>query len=327
MREFSKLAEAVEGLEGLVPSEALEGDMAISVSDEEAVRTLMQEIQALKQAEKPESPPPPVRDIIPPPLPPAAPRPTRGPTAEEDFFDLGTELRGAADWTSRPAQPAQLAGADEFFDLAAELHDELAAMPSPQRPVAPEEQSLDDIFEDFKKGVEDQANKEDIDTHYNLGVAYKEMGLLDDAISEFSMTPEGERRYFLSRYMLGLCYLEKGEYEGAITELQNALTLSYNLGEASQERIGMHYDLGLAHQGAGNNDSALYEFQKVYDLDPGYREVATKLQDMKHGDFISLDELKADIEKEISSKFFEEGERIEREEKNRKNEKVRADSA
>ena len=43
----------------------------------------------------------------------------------------------------------------------------------------------------FKKGVEEQAGREDSDTHYNLGIAYKEMGLLDEAIAEFLLTREG----------------------------------------------------------------------------------------------------------------------------------------
>jgi pilus assembly protein FimV len=152
-------------------------------------------------------------------------------------------------------------------------------------------------------------------------VAYREMGLLDDAISEFNMTNEGEPKFIQSRYMLGLCYLEKGDYETAITEIQNALGYSYSFGEASEERTGMHYDLGLAFQGVGNDASALEELQKVYNLDPTYREVATKIQELQQGDFVSMDAIKEDIEKEISFKFLEEGARIEREEKTKKTKK------
>jgi tetratricopeptide (TPR) repeat protein len=118
--------------------------------------------------------------------------------------------------------------------------------------------------------------------------------------------------------MLGLCYLEKGDYETAINEIQNALGYSYSFGEASEERIGMHYDLGLAFQGVGNNPSSLEELQKVFAIDPSYRDVATKVQELQQGDYISLDAIKEDIEKEISFKFLEEGARIEREEKTKK---------
>ncbi len=85
----------------------------------------------------------------------------------------------------------------------------------------------------------------------------------------------------------------------------------------------MHYDLGLAFQGAGDRDGALSQFQKVAEIDPGYRDAAAKVKELQQGGLISLEQLKDDIEREISSKFIEEGERIEREEKIRKNEKVR----
>ncbi len=338
-QEFSKLAEAVDELEGYAPASGTGESgavMAASESDDEAVRMLMQEIAQLKQ----QSGTPPVEAAAPP-APPKAPvvdekmnvTAVPGRTdarqqeqrAEEDFFDLGEELRESGTPALPPKRKGQEAKQpDDFFDLASELRDELSsvAVPPPSSASA-EEQSLDDIFEEFKKGVEKQAVKEDVDTHYNLGVAYKEMGLLDDAIAEFVLTPEQEPKFVQSRYMLGLCYMDKGEYQKAIAEIQNALKYSENFGVDVQERIGLYYDLGLAYQLAGEAGSALSEFQKVYNIDPGYRDAASKIKELQKGDFISLEQLKDDIEKEISFKFLEEGERIEREEKIRKNEKVR----
>jgi len=63
----------------------------------------------------------------------------------------------------------------------------------------------------------------------------------------------------------------------------------------------MHYDLGLAFQGVGNNPSSLEEFQKVFAIDSSYRDVATKVQELQQGDFISLDSIKEDIEKRYLS--------------------------
>jgi len=382
-QEFSKLTDAIEGLEGYIPPEATEGALAISTSDNEAVRSLMQQIQqfrqqpaapapppqapveasrpvepikkadeearALKQQtrqpkQQPAAPPPPPEEkkvVAPPPQAPVkASKPVKPikKAEEEDFFDLGEALQ--REETASPVvpqavkvsndtskvtfkQPAEVA-AEDFFDLAAELRDELTSIQVPVRPAAPaEEQSLDDIFEEFKKGVEQQSVKEDADTHYNLGVAYKEMGLLDDAIGEFIMTPVDEPKFIQSRYMLGLCYMEKGEYQNAISEIQNALDNAVTLGIDPEHRIAMHYDLGLAFQGSGNISSAIIEFQTVVNEKPKYRDTAAKLKELRKGDFISFEQLKDDIEKEISSKFFEEGERIEREEKTKKNERVR----
>jgi tetratricopeptide (TPR) repeat protein len=212
-------------------------------------------------------------------------------------------------------------GDGDFFDLAAELRDELGGATAPKSSASTNEQSLDEIFEEFKAGVEAHEQKEDDDTHYNLGVSYREMGLLDDAIAEFSMANEGDPKFILSRYMLGLCNLEKGDFQTAITEIQNALGYSYSFGEVSEERTGMHYDLGLAFQGVGSTQAAMEEFQKVYNLDSGYRDVAEKIQELQGGEFVSLDAIKEDIEREISFKFLEEGARIEREEKTKKTKK------
>ncbi|MHB8846553.1 MAG: tetratricopeptide repeat protein [Nitrospirota bacterium] len=375
--EFSRLAEAVEGLESLVEAGPA-AEANVTSSDVDSVKSLMHEITRMKKGEKPApaakkpakappkapEPPPPARreEVIEesfadlamelksaPRRPAAAPPRTEEP--EESFADLEVGLKGKAGRAARkpsreepeesfadldsdlragtrsapPAPSPKTAPApddsSDFFDLAAELRDELSTAPSQKTAATAHEQSLDEIFEEFKKGVEAHEKKEDEDTHYNLGVAYREMGLLDDAISEFNMTNEGEPKFIQSRYMLGLCYLEKGDYETAITEIQNALGYSYSFGEASEERTGMHYDLGLAFQGVGNDKAALEELQKVYDLDPAYREVETKIQELQQGDFVSMDSIKEDIEKEISFKFLEEGARIEREEKTKKTKK------
>ncbi len=336
--EFTNLADAVEELEESAVPEAAEHELPFSTSDEDAVRSLMQEISQLGKPQSPEASLPPDEET-----PAFSPQPAsterkKGPSAfvpevavtpapsglsvpEEDFFDLGEELK--KENSSAAARNVERSS-DDFFDLAAELRDELNTVAVPARPAGPaDEQSLDEIFEEFKRGVEKQSVKEDVDTHYNLGVAYKEMGLLDDAVAEFILTPEDEPRFIQSRYLLGLCYMEKGEYQNATREIQHALHCSESLLQEDEDSLGMHYDLGLAYQGAGNINNAISEFQIVEALDPEYRDTASKLKELQQGDFITLDQLKDDIEKEISSKFFEEGERIEREEKNRKSERVR----
>ncbi|HAK60285.1 MAG TPA: hypothetical protein DCO77_07855 [Nitrospiraceae bacterium] len=310
VQEFSQLAEAVEGLEGFVPSGLSDdGALATSTSDEEAVQSLMEELKQLEPQERA-----------------GVQQSTSGlsdfardvGSKGKDVFEPGAEIGAALE---TPASIPQ-GGGDEFFDLAAELKEELGTTFAQGAVGASEDQSLDDILEDLKQGLESQTSIEDSDTHYNLGVSYKEMELLDDAVSEFLLTREGEPKFIQSRYMLGLCYMEKGEYHKAIAELGNAVSFSESFGGEVQERIGMHYDLALAYQGAGNTDGAARQLQTVIDTDPGYRGAAIKLKELQEGTAISLDQLKEDIEREISEKFFEEGERIELEERAKKSERV-----
>jgi len=312
-REFEKLTEAVEGLEGALSSGPAEQELPLSESDEDAVRGLMKEIAQLEYLSKEPEP----SDIAQGSYGEAAEPET--PEAGEDLFDLAAELAAESVAESGVAE----ARSEDYFDLASELSDELGGIEAPARPADNEEQSLDEIFEEFKRGVEKQSALEDVDARYNLGVAYKEMGLLDDAIEEFTRTPGDAPKYAQSRYMLGLCYLEKGAYHRAIDELQNALDSSEALGDDEKGRIGMRYDLGLACQGAGDLRRAFAEFQKVFGTDPLYQDVSAKLEELAQGDFVSFDQLRDEIEKEISEKFLVEGERIEREEKSRKNDEAR----
>src|SRR6185436_10350426 len=78
------------------------------------------------------------------------------------------------------------------------------------------EQSLEDIVEGFKKGVAEHLSPTDYDTHFNLGIAYREMGLLDEAIGEFQIAAKDAGHLVLCCSMLGLCFLDKGLPELAI---------------------------------------------------------------------------------------------------------------
>src|SRR5262249_29552450 len=79
----------------------------------------------------------------------------------------------------------QAADTDDSFDIAEQLANELSDVPAPSS----HEEMIDveSVFAQFKKGVAAQISPEDSDTHFDLGIAYKEMGLTDDAISEFEL--------------------------------------------------------------------------------------------------------------------------------------------
>src|SRR4029453_6089072 len=82
---------------------------------------------------------------------------------------------------------------------------------------------LADIFKEFKKGVDKQLGKEDYDTRYNLGIAYKEMGLIDEAIAEFQLAAKDEGRLLECSSMLGICFLEKGMPKLAVKWFEKGL--------------------------------------------------------------------------------------------------------
>ena len=143
---------------------------------------------------------------------------------------------------------------------------------------------LSQLFEEFKEEAEQGASdNEDPESHYSLGVAFREMGLLDEAIGELQKVARNieMRRPFrdtLQVYtLLGQCFLEKGVPEAAVRWYEKALT-SASDGEA---RVAVHYELGSAHEAAGSRPAALQHFMEVYGANIDYRDVAERIRVLK----------------------------------------------
>jgi pilus assembly protein FimV len=166
---------------------------------------------------------------------------------------------------------------DNFFDLAAELESELADEEEAIS-LSEEEQSLEEIFKEFKRGVEQQLDSEDYDTHYNLGIAYKEMGLIDEAIGEFQLASKDPKRAVECASMLGLCFLEKGMPQLAIKWYRKGLEMPEI---TEEEHVGLLYDLACAYQEVGDTDNAQKAFVEVYGLNSNYRDIVGRIKQLE----------------------------------------------
>ncbi|MEM7585647.1 MAG: tetratricopeptide repeat protein [Acidobacteriota bacterium] len=167
---------------------------------------------------------------------------------------------------------------DDFFDLAAELERELSEDDGSGVSLQPQEQSLEDIIEGFKQGVAENLSPEDYDTHFNLGIAYREMGLLDEAIGEFQLAAKDERYVVDSCSLLGICFLEKGLPELAVRSYRKGLESTTISDDAT---LGLLYDMGTAYHLLGDNEAAYKTFVEVYGRNSHYRDVATKVEELK----------------------------------------------
>ncbi|HEX3579187.1 MAG TPA: tetratricopeptide repeat protein [Thermoanaerobaculia bacterium] len=202
------------------------------------------------------------------------------PDDDEDFFTPPPPPppRAAAPPPPPPVHEENLfADEDDFFDLAAELESELEDE-SEEVSLSEEEQSLEEIFKEFKKGVEQQLDSEDYDTHYNLGIAYKEMGLIDEAIGEFQLASKDPMRAVECASMLGLCFLEKGMPQLAIKWYRKGLEMPEI---TKEEHVGLLYDLGSAYVEVGDTENAQKAFVEVYSLNTNYRDIVTRIKQLE----------------------------------------------
>jgi tetratricopeptide (TPR) repeat protein len=171
----------------------------------------------------------------------------------------------------------------DFVDLASDLDRSLA---EEQKVVSDQEQqslegpghTLDEIFRAFKQGVEQQVDSQDYDTHYNLGIAYKEMGLVDEAIGEFQFAARDPARLVECCGILGLCFRDKGMPELALKWYRKGLDMP-NVGE--HEAMGLRYDIAEVYHEQGDHTAALKFYTEVFGMDSTYRDVAAKIRGLK----------------------------------------------
>ena len=145
---------------------------------------------------------------------------------------------------------------------------------------------LAEIFEEFRAEAEGDhaSSNEDFETHYNTATAYKEMGLLDEAIREFQAATgltapaDGTPRYFQCCNMLGHCFIQKGMPAAAVLWFKKGLDAPER---TADEYKALEYELGSAYEEMGDLKRALAVFTEVYGVDVGYRDVADKLSDLQ----------------------------------------------
>jgi tetratricopeptide (TPR) repeat protein len=145
-------------------------------------------------------------------------------------------------------------------------------------PAEVKEQSLEEIVEGFKRGVAEVLSKEDYETHFNLGIAYREMGLLDEAIGEFQLSAKSPTLILDSCSLLGVCFLDKGLPELAVKWYRRGLDLP---GLTETQHLAMLYELGNALAQGGDREAARSTFVELYGINSNYRDVVARLTELR----------------------------------------------
>jgi tetratricopeptide (TPR) repeat protein len=177
------------------------------------------------------------------------------------------------------AKPAPAAG--DFVDLGAMmLEDDEGPKDTRMRvedeePTGDEEADFQSMLQAFKKGIAANVGEEDFQSHYDLGVAYKEMGLLDEAIAEFQKALRAPDGRLKSSEALGICFFDKGQFAVAETILRRGLEAPAG---SDAERIGLLYWLGRALEEQAKVADALTAYNRVFGVDINFQDVSERVQ-------------------------------------------------
>jgi tetratricopeptide (TPR) repeat protein len=144
-----------------------------------------------------------------------------------------------------------------------------------------ENEPLKEVFDEFRAELGEMgAEDEDLETHYNLGIAFREMGLVEEAISEFQKVAKATEKGKPFRYtmqcftLLGVAFTEKGQPGIAAIWYERALGAP---GVDAESTLALRYDLGVAQESANDLDAALKSFSQVYAVNIDYRDVADRI--------------------------------------------------
>lgn len=168
------------------------------------------------------------------------------------------------------------------FDLAAELDPELF---QPQLAIEDpgdlsEGHAIRGVVAAFRQGIAEQVSEEDFETHYNLAIAYKEMGLVDEAIGEFQFASKSGEFFTRCCSMLGICFREKGMGDLAIQWYGRGLEKAEQT-EDADATLGLRYDLASLYEDKGDRQRALEILTVVYGVDASYRDVPARIRGLR----------------------------------------------
>lgn len=187
-----------------------------------------------------------------------------------------------------PAEPsapiAEPVPATDFVDLGALIMDDQHSRDTRMRvgtkaPVEDEDQAFHEALAEFKRGIEANLDANDFQAHYDLGIAFKEMGLIDEAIAQFQKalrSPDGRLR---TSEQLGAAFFEKGQHAIAEAVLRRALD---GVPGTDDDKIGLLYWLGRALEAQNRGREALPLYERALAVDIRFLDLGERVERLTH---------------------------------------------
>jgi len=207
------------------------------------------------------------------PSPPEAPADSETATAaEKEPFTLEEEL----------IPQEEVSPLEEYPEPGQELLEQLPFSPAEheaeKRAIEKsQKEALQEILIGMKEGISRQVGEEDYETRYNLGIAYKEMKLIDEAIAEFKISLKSPRRQLQSSTMLGICFLEKGDPAQAVEWFDKGLELA----DTDEQKEGLLFYLGEGYEKLGNKEEALDKYHLLYRMNKHFPGLGKRIKELE----------------------------------------------
>jgi tetratricopeptide (TPR) repeat protein len=183
----------------------------------------------------------------------------------------------------RKAEPVSEEG---FVDLGSMVRDDRDARDTRMRvnrrdPTGQDEQrEFHEILEQFKRGIDENLEADDYQSHYDLGVAFKEMGLLDEAIGEFQKALRASEGRLRTSEALGMAFFEKGQFAVCESVLRRAVE---GLDGSDEAKIGLLYWLGRAAEAQGKKADAVASYERAMAVDIRFMDLSQRMQRLAAG--------------------------------------------
>jgi tetratricopeptide (TPR) repeat protein len=168
----------------------------------------------------------------------------------------------------------------DFFDLSGRIDEELILMQDilvlqKEKGISTFEKPLSEIIVDFKKDINEKMLEANFESRYNLGLAFLEQGLWDEAIEELKLASQDPSFAIDCYLVISVCYRKKQDYKEALIWIERALELSE---EGSAQAFSLKYELASLYEELEDSLKALQLFLDVKKWKSDYRDVNKRLK-------------------------------------------------
>jgi tetratricopeptide (TPR) repeat protein len=243
---------------------------------------------------KPVSPPPPKS---PPPSPAPGPaakpaaKPTAGPATsaapKPPVRDSGPKVTAADLFAGLdlvlptfPSDPTAIESGPVYLDVEDKIEEEIEALEAEFYKQLKErtsviEKDLVEIVQDFRRQVDAKLDQHNYEARYNLGLAFMEQGLSDEAIAEFELAAGDAERTADCWGLIGRCYIQKRNFPEARRRFERAVA---SAPEDSSARYALAYELAGVCETLDDSEAALALYHEVQGWNPKYRNTAKRVK-------------------------------------------------